>query len=208
MQELVEGLTIAKWAIPLHQNGDSQSILVDLLPDDLRLKHSPASGHGLVSNGQLGVDRIQLEAGDGFAPHVHPGDHILIVVGGQGTITFDGRVYPTEAGEVYMVDGEIPHAVGAITRHTILAVGAPHKPVDSLERMTPVEYSAVLTDVGDMSCLICKLGAVDPVRLHDHGCPHCPCHACTSPVVEDRCHCDFCESRRLVESAKRYPGVS
>ncbi len=204
-KELVEGLTIAKWAIPLHQNGDSQSILVDLLPDDLRLKHSPASGHGLVSNGQLGVDRIQLEAGDGFAPHVHPGDHILIVVGGRGTITFDGRVYPTEAGEVYMVDGEIPHAVGAITRHTILAVGAPHKPVDSLERMTPVEYTAVLTNVGNMECLICEVDneeAGSEVRLHDMGCSHCPCHVCTEPVVEAGCVCDFCLSRAAL------PGVS
>lgn len=194
-KELVEGLTIAEWATPISQTDIAQSIMVDLQRDDLRLKHSPASGHGLVSNGFLGVDRIQLEAGDGFAPHVHPGDHILIVVGGRGTITFDGRVYPTEAGQVYMVDGETPHAVGAITRHTILAVGAPHKAVDSLERMTPVAYAAVLTGVGDMTCLICNLGAVDPVRLHDHGCTHCPCHVCTEPVVEAGCVCDFCLSR-------------
>ena len=200
--ELVEGLTIAKWATPLDRTEDAQSIMVGLRPDDLRLKHSPASGHGLVSNGSLGVDRIQLEAGDAFAPHVHPGDHILIVVGGRGTITFDGRIYPTEAGEVYMIDGEIPHAVGAITRHTILAVGAPHKPVDSLERMMPVEYTAVLTDVGEMTCLICNLAAEGGDRLHDAGCSHCPCHACTSPVVEAGCVCDFCLSRAAL------PGVS
>jgi hypothetical protein len=37
-----------------------------------------------------------------------------------------------------MVDGNVPHNVGAHpdTDHVIMAVGAPHKPVDSPERMT------------------------------------------------------------------------
>ena len=149
------------------------------------MAHAPgASGEGLVSNGDLGVDMIQVAAGTGFEPHTHPGDHILIVVAGEGTITYGGAIHPTRAGQVYMVDGSIPHAVGAITDHVILAVGAPHKPVDADDRMEPVEYQAIAAEFGTVHCLICDVQQAG-TEIHDTGCPHCPCVACVTPRPEN-----------------------
>jgi peptidase E len=77
-----------------------------------------------------------------------------------------------------MVEGAVPHAVGAVTDHVILAVGAPHKPVDAVDRMTPVEYQAVTAESKVLECTICGLAAAYPIRIHEMGCPHCPCLGC------------------------------
>lgn len=132
-----------------------------------------ATGTGLVSNGYLGVDEIHVPAGQGFAPHTHPGDHLLIVVAGEGTVTFDGRIYPTRAGQVYMVEGDAPHAVGAITDHVILAVGAPHRPIGGADRMQLTEYEAIAATLGELHCLVCDRKG-DPARLRLEGCEHAP----------------------------------
>src|SRR5207302_2015438 len=97
-------------------------------------------------------------------PHTHPGHHVLIVIGGRGTITFDGKIYETQAGHSYLIAGAIPHAVGAITDHVIIAIGAPHKAVDAHDRMMPVPYEEVLAAEGDLECMICKKYARIPMR--------------------------------------------
>lgn len=172
-------LRIVRWAQDAGVDpGETQKLAVDLGPRSVGMAHSTATGDDLVSNGMLGADVIRLGPGEGFVPHTHPGDHLLIVIGGRGTITYDGRIYPTAAGEVYMVEGGVPHAVGAVTEHVILAVGAPHRPVGSEERMTPVGYETVETDIGRLECLICGVGTATPQRLHDRDCPHCPCPSC------------------------------
>ena len=137
-----------------------------------------ASGQGLVSNGAIGADLLRVPAGSGFVPHTHPGHHVLVIVAGRGTITFGGRVHETSAGGIYLVPGQVPHAVGAITDHVILAVGAPHKAVDAEDRMLAVPYQEVQAPEGDLTCLICGVSSRLPERLHDVSCTHCPCYAC------------------------------
>lgn len=184
-------LRIVQWAEDLGHGsdgpGDEETDGQHLHVPDERgehdMAHSAAHGDGLVSNGDLGVDLIRVDEGDGFVPHTHPGDHILIPVYGKGTITYDGNVYPTGAGQVYIIEGEVPHGVGAITDHGILAVGAPHAPIDSPDRMTPSEYDEVTTELQSVNCLICDLEAEHPEKLHDLGCDHCPCYDCLG--VED-----------------------
>lgn len=154
---------------------------LDLYPAPM--SHATSSGRALVSNGDLGADLIRVPAGEGFTPHTHPGDHLLIMVGGVGTVTYDGKIYETRAGQIYMIEGLVPHAVGAITDHIVLAVGAPHRPVDSTDRMEPVEYKNVLAPLGSLDCLICGVSAQYPRAPHDEGCPHCPCEVCV-PVPE------------------------
>lgn len=170
-------LEIVRWASDLGVNG-FQLLGVGLNERPLPMADGGATGAPLIGNGRLGADLIRLASGEGFVPHTHPGDHLLIVVGGQGTVTYGGKVYPTRAGEIYLIAGEIPHAVGAVTDHVLLAVGSPHRAVDAPDRMTPVAYQAVTSELGDMACLICDIQAQMPRRLHDAGCPHCPCGDC------------------------------
>lgn len=166
-------LRIAHWADDL--GIDAQQVLgIDLSRRPTPMVATTATGLGLVSNGHLGVDVIRVAAGQGFAPHTHGGDHLLIVIGGRGTIAYDGVVYETNAGDVYLIEGDVPHAVGAITDHVILAVGVPHQPVDSDRRQAIVEYEAVAAGLGDLACDICQVTAKVPLRLADVGCPHCP----------------------------------
>ena len=106
----------------------------------LQVHGAPARGLPLHSNGHLGADILQVKAGEQFPVHTHPGDHLLYCLSGHGTITVDKIVYEVKRGDLYMVNGLVPHAVGALTDHVLIAIGAPHKPVDSPERMTFVDW--------------------------------------------------------------------
>ena len=178
-------LSIVEWARDLGGTNEQQLLGIDTGLRTLAMAHSNATGQGLVSINTLGADIVRLAAGDGFVPHTHPGDHLLIVLAGQGTVTYGGKIYPTRAGQIFMIAGQVPHAVGAITDHVILAVGSPHKPVDASDRMVPVAYQAVTADVDQLHCLICDVAASYPSRLHDVGCTHCPCDACNPYVVSN-----------------------
>lgn len=173
-------LEIIRWADAIGHDVEQhkQFLSVSTHSRSIKMARGQATGESTVSNGHLGADVIHVRAGEGFIPHTHPGDHLLIIVGGQGTITYGGKIYPTEAGQIYLIDGNVPHAVGAITDHVILAVGSPHKPVDSPDRMTPVPYEAITTEIDELHCLICDSRARLPHRLHDYNCPHCPCAEC------------------------------
>lgn len=175
---LQDQLTIVRWAVAAI--GDHVTSLN--IPHEERpvpMHGAAASGVGLVSNRIIGADIIRLPAGAGFPPHTHPGHHVLAVLGGRGTITYNGRVHPTEAGEIYLVEGSVSHAVGAISDHVILAIGAPHMPVESEARMKVVNYGEVLSPIEDLYCLICDIKSQFPAYLHDVDCPHCPCQSCS-----------------------------
>lgn len=174
-------LRMVDWADAIQFGGGEQHLAIPNRKGEHEMAHATTSGDALVSNGFLGVDMVRVEQGEGFVPHTHPGDHILIPVLGTSTITYDGKVYKSEAGSVYMIDGDVPHAVGAITDAAIMAVGAPHAPIDSDDRMEPVEYEEVSAEFDTMHCLICDIETESPTKLHDKDCNHCSCHDCFAP---------------------------
>jgi quercetin dioxygenase-like cupin family protein len=103
---------------------------------------APALGVPLHTNGHLGADLLHVKAGDRFPVHVHPGDHLLLCLQGTGTITIGEVTYKVRPGDLYMVDGQVPHAVGAGEEdHVLVAIGAPHKPVTSSERMQLTDWA-------------------------------------------------------------------
>ncbi len=61
-----------------------------------------------------------------------------------------------------MVNGHIPHAVGALTDHILVAIGAPHKPVDSPERMVFVDWEGNPTERLASGGVITKRAQVGP----------------------------------------------
>src|SRR5262245_9945599 len=71
---------------------------------------APAVGLPLHSNGHLGADMLFVKAGDQFPVHTHPGDHLLYCIAGEGTITVDKVTHKIYPGDIYMVDGMVPHA--------------------------------------------------------------------------------------------------
>jgi len=135
-------------------------------------KTEHATGEALLSNGFLGADVLHVPAGYGFAPHTHPGDHLLFVLGGQGTITTGGRIIETQPGQAYMVDGAVVHAVGATIDHVLLPVGAPHHMIDSETRLEFTVFDDLLADDGSILCEICGVVAWPGAELTQAGCPH------------------------------------
>ncbi|MCC6792988.1 MAG: hypothetical protein IT336_14970 [Thermomicrobiales bacterium] len=50
----------------------------------------------------------------------------------------------------------------------------------TMAEVAPPETRAlrIMRWAGDLHCLICGRHARMPWRLHEIGCPHCPCEAC------------------------------
>lgn len=100
-----------------------------------------AIGLPLHSNGHLGADILSVPPNAAFPVHTHPGDHLLLCLAGTGTISVGEVTYEVEPGDFYMVDGLTPHAVGAGPEgHVLIAIGSPHKPIQSPERMTFTDW--------------------------------------------------------------------
>lgn len=170
-----DSVVLCDWAQDGGTHEMKQRIEVDMLPGSTKIAKTQAStGRPLLSNGFLGADLIHVPAGEGFAPHTHQGDHMLFVVGGRGTITANGEILETRTGQVYMVDGLQPHAVGAISDHVLLSVGIAHKALDSENRQTLTPFSDLLTAEGVITCRICGITADSRAGLTGRGCSHAP----------------------------------
>lgn len=123
-----------------------------LAPLPAPVAQSEATGQPMLTNGHLGVDMLYLPPDYAFPLHTHPGDHLLFIIRGDGTVEFDDRTYHTAPGDLFMIEGGVPHAVGAgRAGQWLLAFGAPHKAVDSPDRMTVLDddQAHALTTVGD-----------------------------------------------------------
>lgn len=98
-----------------------------------------ATGAKLLTNGVLGADLLVIPAHARFPLHVHPGHHLLLCLVGAGTFTLGGVTHPVKPGDLYMVEGSVPHAVGAGTStHVLVSFGSPHVALDSPYRMQAI----------------------------------------------------------------------
>ena len=105
-QTVKSPLQICSWATAEEVSDGVQRLGIDMSPRSIPVpKTRAATGCSLLTNGFMGADLLQIPAGEGFAPHIHPGDHLLFVLGGEGTITINGVIQPTGPGQAYMVDG-------------------------------------------------------------------------------------------------------
>lgn len=127
-------------------------------------------------DGVLGSDVLWVPPSHSFPVHVHPGHHLLLCMAGEGSISVAGETYIVHPGDLYMVPGDIPHAVGATEAgHMLLSIGSPHKPVDSPERMVPTDWNGtrvmvpVHADGGPMC--FCGVGEQRPAEDHRPPCP-------------------------------------
>jgi quercetin dioxygenase-like cupin family protein len=110
--------------------------------DGVPVHGAPATGLSLHTNGHLGADILHVPAGEQFPVHTHPGDHLLLCLHGTGTISVGAETFSVRPGDFYMVDGLVPHAVGAGDEdHILVAIGSPHKPVSSPERMAFTDWA-------------------------------------------------------------------
>lgn len=129
-----------------------------------------AFGEKLLTNGTLGVDLLVVPPGAGFPPHIHPGHHLLLCLTGRGTFTLDRVVYDVQPGYLAMIEGAVPHAVGNPydQPHVLLAIGSPHRELDSPDRMRVVDW--------DGTPLLVEGHPHDSSHGHGHDHGHAPHH--------------------------------
>jgi len=122
-------------------NLDELALATPTLTNTCDVHGTEARGVPIFTNGYLGADMLYVPPGKAFPYHTHPGHHLLLCVGGAGTITFGGKVNKVRKGDLYMIEATVPHAVGADEDgpgHWLISFGAPHKRVDADDRMEEV----------------------------------------------------------------------
>lgn len=109
----------------------------DLSALSVKVANSPATGAALASNGEMGADLLRLPAGESFPPHVHPGNHALIVLSGYGELLLGDHGVPMEPGAVIVIPAPVPHATSAGPDEDLvwISIGSPHSRLHGEERM-------------------------------------------------------------------------
>lgn len=104
--------------------------------DWLPMVGSEAHGCPLVKDGNFAADMLRFNAHEKTNLHTHPGNHILFVVQGSGSLVFGNDIHPLTQGTCYFVPGATPHQVIAGEDGLyLLSIADNHQPVDSPKRL-------------------------------------------------------------------------
>lgn len=96
------------------------------VPDHVTLSELHATPHAEVFADPPRTVRLALDAGQGMAPHSHPGESVLFhVLEGELTLRLDGTRHDLSAGDLIRFDGDREVAPRAETDATALVVFAP-----------------------------------------------------------------------------------
>ena len=90
--------------------------------------------------GRVSCSKIHVPPHKGFARHIHPSDHILIILDGSGWMTYSEKGKSLrlnfQKGDVFPVPSNLEHAVTAGKNGvTLLAIGSPARLLNDPERM-------------------------------------------------------------------------
>lgn len=130
----MEGIQISRWA----KLDSSNSLIVESGVRPIPMCNSDGTGEPLLKIDSFGADVIRFGANEGVMNHTHEGDHILIVIKGEGFVECNKFDYPLEPGVCYMIPGNEEHAIKATTELVMIAVGNNHQALNSEARMNPV----------------------------------------------------------------------
>jgi quercetin dioxygenase-like cupin family protein len=104
----------------------------------LTMSSSDATARILVetTTGEFGADLLRFPAGGRVPMHTHVGDHVLIVIRGDGVLKTGGDDMSLEPGLIYLVESNVPHEIVATTELVLIAIGNDRRPPESAERLT------------------------------------------------------------------------
>ena len=93
---------------------------------------------------EIGADLIEMQPGSAFPLHIHPGQHILYIIRGEGIVHVDGVDHHIKEGDTIFIPAEYPHGVKTFETTTalpltLLAIGYPHKDIEATDRMRIVD---------------------------------------------------------------------
>lgn len=101
-----------------------------------------AVGCDLIDPVEMGLScaKIRLSAGRAFPPHIHPSDHLLIILEGDGFLSWwgeDGEKFNLSFrfGDIVPVRRDLHHSVIARNDLVFLAIGNPGRILGDPDRM-------------------------------------------------------------------------
>lgn len=89
----------------------------------------------------ISIARLAIDPNSGFERHIHPHNHVLVILEGTGFVTYDrgdgiDEVLEFGRGDVFNVPGTREHAVSAgVDGLTMLSIGSPPMHLIDPERM-------------------------------------------------------------------------
>jgi hypothetical protein len=105
-----------------------------------KMHGSQAHGLALVKHDNFAADMLHFLPNEKTSLHTHPGNHILFVVDGGGTLTYGNEEHPLIKGSCYLVPGTTDHRVSANNNGMhLLSIADTHRSVDSIERSNVVQ---------------------------------------------------------------------
>ncbi len=105
---------------------------------ELKMHSSDATARQLVTDrtGLFGADLLRFPPGGRVPMHIHAGDHILFVLGGEGALLYgDGDALELRPGVIYFVEQDVPHEIAARTELVLLVIGNQRRPPDDPARL-------------------------------------------------------------------------
>ena len=127
----------AQWTI---QRGNQSAVIVEVGGG---LRSYSVDGEEIVD----GYGEDEMAPGAAFPLHVHEGDHILYILEGRGSVHVGGIDHPAEPGDTLFIPAALPHGVKADPAcphpFVFLAVGYPHRRIESPDRMTVIETTVL-----------------------------------------------------------------
>lgn len=107
----------------------------------LKMHESDGLGHPLIriDDSEFGADLIKFDPGKGVKAHRHQGDHILVVLHGEGVLILDGDKIKLSPGVIYGVPSASVHAIQADSELSLISIGNKHVDVACKKRLEVVD---------------------------------------------------------------------
>jgi quercetin dioxygenase-like cupin family protein len=131
---------------------------IQITPDVTGVElNDPSQFH--PSTNEISIARLSMNPNAGFERHVHPHNHVLVILKGSGFLTYDSgngdKVLEFGEGEVFNVPGTSEHAVSAgADGIDMLTIGSPSMQLIDPERMVFIDDTLkwmvpqILSDTG------------------------------------------------------------
>lgn len=130
----MEHLQQAVWA-NIWVSGDIQPFSGEM---DIQMMHSDGTARSLLLYKNFGADIIRFAPWKGVGTHTHEGDHILVVLVGNGWVEYNWIDYDLKPWIAYMVPWSVPHAIKANSELVLMAIANDHRPAGSEERLRKI----------------------------------------------------------------------
>ena len=94
----------------------------DFVGEVYRQRLTEFERENIILSEQFMVSVVYFNDGGHNVPHVHEGDHMLIITEGEGLVATETEQYRVTAGDVVFIPGGLRHSHGAQPGHSMTQI--------------------------------------------------------------------------------------